>query len=89
MAQVFISAPMRKLTNGQTQVHVSGSTLRELIENLEKQFPGIRLHLMEDDQLMPGLAAIVDGEATIYGLYQKLSEHTEVHFLPAISGGGH
>lgn len=78
---------MRKLTGGKTQVHIPGRTLRELVENLEKQFPGIKEMIVEDDHLRPGLAAVVGEQPTRQGLLTKLDDDTEVHFLPAISGG--
>jgi molybdopterin converting factor small subunit len=90
MAVVFIPTPLRKYANGQTSMTVPGSTLRELIRNLEERFPGLRVHLIDpedEDRMMPGLAAIVDGEPINMGLRTKLDEQTEVHFLPAIAGG--
>ena len=87
MARVFIPPPLRKLADGMTDVRVPGATLKELIDNLESRYPGMRQYLMEEDHLVPGLAAVVDGEATMEGLRQRLAEETEVHFLPAISGG--
>ncbi len=87
MARVFIPTPLRKLVDGMTDVRVPGATLKELIENLESRYPGMRQYLMEEDHLVPGLAAVVDGEATMEGLRQRLDDETEVHFLPAISGG--
>ena len=87
MARVFIPIPMRKLTEGQPEVDIPGATLRELIENMEQRFPGTKEQLVEDDDLIDGLAAIVDGEATIIGLRQKLTDDAEIHFLPAIAGG--
>lgn len=87
MARVFIPIPMRRFTGGQALAQVPGRTLRELIDHLELRFPGIRERLVEGDDLLPGLAAIVDGEATVEGLLQKLEGDAEVHFLPAIAGG--
>jgi len=66
---------------------VPAKTLRELVDNLESAYPGTRSHLIEDDRLKPGLAAIVGHVATRRGLLQKLEPDTEVHFITAISGG--
>ena len=78
---------MRKFTEGKEITQIDGGTLRDLIENLNTAFPGIREAIIDGDELIPGLAAIVDGETTVSGLLQKLQEDAEVHFLPAISGG--
>ena len=53
MAVVFIPTPLRKYANGQTSVTVPGSTLRELIRNLEERFPGLRVHLIDPEDEDP------------------------------------
>ena len=90
MPTVFIAMPLRRFTGGQTTVRLPGATLRELIEELESRFPGVKARLVDEDdpdRLTPGLSAIVDGEATVLGLRQQLEPDSEVHFLPAIAGG--
>ena len=90
MATVFLSIPLRRYTNGESSAEVPGATLRALVRNLNERYPGIVESLVnpEDaDRLMPGLAAIVDGEPTNMGLLTPLEEDSEVHFIPAISGG--
>jgi sulfur-carrier protein len=87
MAQVFIPALLREMAQGQERVEVPGSTVREVIDQLETRYPGIKARLCEGDQLRPNLAVIVDGEVSRLKLRQKLADHSEVHFLPALSGG--
>jgi molybdopterin converting factor small subunit len=87
MAKVFVSYALRKFTGGNGQVYIPGATLGRVIENLEAEFPGISEHLLQDGRLKPGLAAVCGHEATRQGLLQKLEDDTEVHFVPAVSGG--
>lgn len=87
MAQVFLPYDLRKFTGGNGQVDVAGATLGELVSNLESAYPGITEHILEDGRLKPGLAAVVGHVATRQGLLQPLEPDTEVHFVPAISGG--
>ena len=42
---------------------------------------------VEEDDLLPGLAVVVDGETSLLGLLERVQESSEVHFLPAIGGG--
>ena len=89
MAEVWVPPKLQQLTGGKQQVQVEGSTVRRLINNLEKQYPGIKEFLcdeMEDD-LIPGLAVVIDGEVSLLGMLDKVQENSEVHFLPAIGGG--
>ncbi|MEX2431610.1 MAG: MoaD/ThiS family protein, partial [Dehalococcoidia bacterium] len=87
---VFIPTLLRKFADGAGTADVPGATLREVVDNLEAQHPGLKAHLVDPDDpegLMPGLAAVIDGEATILGLRQRLAEDSEVHFIPAVGGG--
>ncbi len=89
MADVWIPPRLQKITGGKERALIPGSTVRQLVNNLEKEFPGIKENLYdaELDDLMPGLAVIVDGEASQLGLLERVNEDSEVHFLPAIGGG--
>jgi molybdopterin synthase sulfur carrier subunit len=64
--------------------------VRQIVNNLEKVYPGIKSRLCdsEEDELLPGVAVIVDGEASLLGMMEIVNEDSEVHFLPAIGGGG-
>ncbi len=87
MPTVIVPALLRPLTNGQERVAVRGATVRQVIEDLERQFPGIDTHLLEDGALKPGIAVSVDGEMGVGGLLAPVKETSEVYFLPAIGGG--
>ena len=87
MAQVWLFASLKGYAGGRTQFSVPGATIRELIDNLERQFPGIRDALSYEGEIMPGLAVVVDGEASNLGMLERVKEDSEVHFLPAIGGG--
>lgn len=87
MPTVIIPALLRKLTNGQERVAVRGKTVHQVVEDLERQFPGIKGQLVEDDELKSGIAVSVDGEMGIGGLLDSVKESSEVFFLPAIGGG--
>ena len=92
MAVVWIPALYRDLTSGETTVVAPGATVRQLIENLEARFPGIKARLYADDEmrLRPGVAIVVDGAVLrdrSRVLRTPLTDASEVHFLPAISGG--
>lgn len=87
MPTVWIPAQMRSLTGGQETVQVPGQTVRQIIDELERLYPGIRDRLCMADQLRPGIAVAVDTQVATRGLRQAVSENSEIHFLPAIGGG--
>ena len=87
MPEVWIPSLLRSLTDGQEQVQVPGETIREVIENLEARFPGIKERVCEDGRMRPGLAVAIDGVVGSDGMRQRVAEESEVHFVTAISGG--
>ena len=86
MALVFIPAMMQNLTGGVSQLQITGRTVREVINRLEERFPGIKERLLQDGDVRPDVAVAVDGEI-IFDLSDRVSEQSEVHFIPPISGG--
>lgn len=87
MPTVFIPALLRDLTDNQQAITVPGETVRQLIDELEARYPGVKERLFQDDHLHPGISVVVDGEISAQRLRQRLTEKSEVHFLPALSGG--
>ncbi len=87
MAKIFVPYALRKLTQGQTVVEIPGDTLGVLIDAFDEKFPGVKEKLVENGRIKPGLAAVCGHAPTRQGLMQPLEADTEVHFVPAISGG--
>ena len=87
MATVFVPSLMRKLTDDKDTLEVSGATVREVINNLEAEYPGTKDRLVDKFKLKSNISVAVDGEISPMGLLAKVGEQSEVHFLPAIGGG--
>lgn len=87
MATVYIPTMLLPVTGGAKQAQVEARNVRQLIDGLEDQFPGIKERLIEDNQVRSNLAVSIDGEIARMGLLERIGENSEVHFVPAISGG--
>ena len=87
MPTVWIPSLLRELTAGRETVAVAGTTVREVIDSLDRAHPGIKQRLCAGDGLRPGVAVMIDAEVAPLGLLQPVSEHSEVHIVPAIAGG--
>lgn len=87
MPVVWIPSLMRDLTQGVEQVVVPGATVRQVITNLDQIHPGFRARLLKDEQLVPHVAVIIDGQESHLGLSEHVTEDSEIFFLPAMSGG--
>ena len=89
MARVFIPAQLRELTQGERIVTVAGSTLNEVLTNLDALHPGLKSRLLDDEgaALNPYIEIGVDDEIATLGLLTPVKPESEVHILPNVSGG--
>jgi molybdopterin synthase sulfur carrier subunit len=87
VATVFIPSLLRDLTGGADRVEVPGATVRQVVTQLESRYPGVRERLCDGDQLSGRVQVAVDGHVSRLGMLEKVGETSEVHFIPAISGG--
>ena len=79
---------LQPLTEGVKEVEFDATNVRQVIQGLEERFPGIGQWLEEDGRIKPNLAVAIDGETSSMGLLARVRPDSEVHFIPAISGGG-
>lgn len=87
MATVWIPSLLRGLTGGLSDIPARGLTVREVIDDLDARYPGLKARLVEGDRLKANIALVVDGVSSRQGLRHALTEASEVHFVPAMSGG--
>ena len=88
MPTVYIPTMLRAVTGGVKKVEVDGVDLRQVIDQLEALYPGLKSRLLDDGLLRSDLAVAIDGEVARMGLLEKVGGKSEVHFVPAIGGGG-
>lgn len=87
MPKLFLPPAARSLADGQQSVTAAGETVREVLNAVEEQHPGVRAKLMDGDQVRGGLAIIIDNKPCPLGLETRVSAETQIHFLPPIAGG--
>lgn len=87
MPVVAVPALMRNLTDGKESITVTGDTIRQVIDNLESQYPGTKEKLCDGDRIRPGIGVYVNGVLTKVAMHERVETDAELHFLPAISGG--
>ncbi|MCQ9206876.1 MAG: MoaD/ThiS family protein [Omnitrophica bacterium] len=88
--KVRIPAPLQKLTQEKAEVEVRGKSVKELIEDLEKNFPGIKDRICDDTGKIRKFINIYVNEEDIRFLQQEataLKDGDEVSIIPAIAGG--
>ena len=83
---VLIPAPLRSYT-GKRHVEAVGSTLAAVLVDLERQYPGIRFRMInEQDRMRPHIRFFVTSVQVFY-LSQPLHSTDEVLIVQALSGG--
>lgn len=87
---VRIPAPLQRLTGGEKEVNVSGTTLAEVIADLEQKYPGFRGRLLDENGELRRFVNVYVNEEDVRfldGLATKIEDGTEVSIIPAVAGG--
>lgn len=84
--QVLIPSALQSYT-GASRVQASGATLGEVLADLDRQFPGLRFRMVdEQDRLRPHMRVFVEGLA-LHDLAHALQPGAGVNIVQALSGG--
>jgi molybdopterin converting factor small subunit len=78
---VLMGGLSRALTHGATEFDVEATTVRGVIRELEKRFPGL------GQQIENEMAVAIDGEMHQEPFLQPVKPGSEVCFLPKLRGG--
>jgi len=88
--KVRIPTPLQKLTNEQPEVAVEASSVQELLESLEKSYPGFMGRICDESGKVRRFVNVYVNEEDIRFLNQEttpLKSGDEVSIIPAIAGG--
>ena len=88
--QVLIPTPLRRFTDGESRVGVTGSTVGELLDALDAAYPGLGERIRESDgQIRRFVNVFVNGENVRErdGADTPLRPGDEVGIIPAMAGG--
>jgi len=89
MVNIKIPTPLRKLTGQKSEVEVEGNTVIDVIENLDKKYPGIKKRLLDESGKIRKFVNVYVGDEDIRFLQkeQTKTEGKEVTIVPSIAGG--
>jgi len=87
---VRIPSPLQKLTRNQEEIKLEGANIKELIESLERDSPGVKERICDEaGKVRKFINIYVNGEDVRF-LQQDatpLKDGDEVSIIPAIAGG--
>lgn len=84
--KVLIPTPLRSYTRA-SEVDAAGATLAELLADLDRQYPGLRFRMVdEQDAVRPHIRVFVNGEQ-VFDLAHRLRPADSLQIVQALSGG--
>ena len=84
---MLIPTPLRSYTANAAAVSARGTTLDQLVSDLDRQYPGLRFRIIDEQgSIRPHIRFFVNRLAT-RDLASALSENDEVMIIGALSGG--
>lgn len=84
--KVMIPSALRSYTEC-SQVDAVGSTLAEVLSDLDRQYPGIRFRMIDEQQQVRRHIRIFVNGASVNTLSQSMRPDDEVVIVQALSGG--
>ncbi|HSP04113.1 MAG TPA: MoaD/ThiS family protein [Acidimicrobiales bacterium] len=82
-----LPTPLRSYTGGEANVTATGTTVAEVLADLDRQFPGLRFRVVdEQDRLREHMTVWLDGERC-RDLSASLDGLDELVLMQALSGG--
>ncbi|MBI2093715.1 MAG: MoaD/ThiS family protein [Candidatus Omnitrophica bacterium] len=87
---VRIPTPLQRITNGQGEVACDGKTVTELLNDLERRYPGVKERICDPQGKLRRFVNIFVNEEDIRflkGDETPVKDGDEVSIIPAIAGG--
>ena len=90
MPKVRIPTPLRKLTNELEVIDAAGATVAEVLDNVEKAFPGLKERICDENGQVRRFVNVFVNAEDIRFLEESatpVKEADEISIVPAIAGG--
>ena len=88
--RVRVPTPLRKYTQGADEVSAEGANIRSLVDDLEKNYPGIKERICDETGKVRRFVNVyVNGDDIrfLQNLDTALKEGDNISIVPAIAGG--
>ncbi len=89
-ATVRIPTILRTFTSGDGEVTAEGGTLREVLDNLDTSFSGIRDRILDEQGALRRFVNVYVGDDDVRfigGLDAEVPDGTRISIIPAVAGG--
>lgn len=89
-ARVRVPTPLRKYTKGADEADAAGDTVKALVDDLEKNFPGIKERICDESgKIRRFVNVYVNGDDIrfLQNLDTSVNNGDSISIVPAIAGG--
>ncbi|MEQ1788106.1 MAG: MoaD/ThiS family protein [Acidimicrobiales bacterium] len=85
--RVRIPTPLRAYTDQQKVVEGEGATVAEVLDDLDRRFPGIRFRMVDEQDHLRQHMKIWIGQDPVLDLAAPVTATDEITIMQALSGG--
>jgi molybdopterin converting factor small subunit len=87
MTRVIVPTQLRGYTGGRSEVEASGATLGDVLADLDRQFPGFRFRVIDEQDRVRRHVIIFVGAEREENLGAVIPAGADVQIVGALSGG--
>jgi len=85
--KILIPTPLRSYTDDRGEVSSDGMTLGEMLNHLDRQYPGIRFRMIDEQERIRQHIKMFVNREQIFDLSSSLKPTDEIQIICALSGG--
>jgi len=85
--KVRIPDPLRSYTQRQKVVDASGTTVAELLVDLDRRYPGIRFRMVDEQSRIRKHMKVFVNDESVRDLDTAITDRDEITIMQALSGG--
>jgi molybdopterin converting factor small subunit len=85
--RVAIPSQLISYTGGATQVHAAGGSVGEVLDDLDRQFPGLKFRVIDEQDRIRKHMRIFIGQTAARDVRARLQPGDELLIFGALSGG--
>jgi molybdopterin converting factor small subunit len=85
--RVIVPSQLRGYTSGRHEVEARGTTLAEVLADLDRQFPGFRFRVIDEQDRIRQFIVLFVGSERQDDLHAAIPAGADVQIVGALSGG--
>lgn len=84
---IHIPGPLRSYTREKAEVRAEGGTVREILAELDRKYPGLRFRIINEQDQIREHIKLFRNQQLLDTLDTPLAANDTLHIIAALSGG--